>query len=272
MKIAYWSYHRGCGVTSNLAAVALTGVLAFPIKITMMENHYNSNGISQYFFPHCFTKGVAEEENYYLGPGVMEHPACRRSRKVNSVREQYPVIEMLKGALYYMPQINRQLNLLDLDYQQNLLPILNQFKKPEDLVFIDTGHGNCVSSKMILDDADMVVVTLPQDLEAIHFFFQNYSSLVPKAFFIIGNYNKKHTCNLEKITREFQFHREKIGIILHSDEFQLAEAEGRIIEFITSAFYNSTNTEERNFIQSLKMTAYQLMQLAVYNRTVEYCI
>lgn len=266
MKIAYWSNSRKSGVTSNLAAVSLTGVLAYPFKITMFENHYNANGISKYIFPECMSKGVAEQEAYCLGHRVFDHPACRRNEKAFRTYKDYAVVEAIEDSLYYVPQIAQNAELFDFDFQCRLLPVLNSCAAQNGIAFIDTSLENSISSKIILNEADFVVVTLRQDLQDIHDFFQNYSSLSQKAFFIIGNYNKKSKISLKAILSEFEFQRDRIGIIPHSDEFQMASESGRMIEFISSHFHPKHAEEEKYFIQQLKRTTFLLMQHTVFNR------
>lgn len=264
MNIAYWSNSRKSGVTSNLTAVGLTGVLAYPFKITMFENHYNVNGVSRYLFPECMTKGVAEKDIYCLGQGIFEHPECRRNQKAYHVQKNYAMVEVMEDSLFYVPQLTRNADLFDYEFRCNLMPVLASCQNQGGIAFIDTSLENSISSKIILNEADMVVVTLRQNLQDIHDFFQNYSSLSQKAFFIIGNYNRNSKLDLKTILSEFGFRRDRIGIIPHSDEFQMAAESGRMIEFISSHFNNSTE-EEKYFIQELKKTTFLLMQHAVFN-------
>ncbi len=266
MKIAYWSPGRGCGVTSNLAAISIAGVLTYPFQITVFENHSNMNGIMRCMFPNCMARMVAEEEMYYLGTGAYENLICRQNHKPHIRMDSYDAVEVLKNCLYYVPQRPRGDEYLFENIWYGKLSGLEEYKSPQKLAFIDTRSNCSVSSAMILHDADMVVVTLKQDFFEIQEFFQNYSSLLEKAFFIIGNYNPKNELNLRAIVSEFGFSTERIGIVPHCKEFQFAEENGRMVEFISANYQGEADREKGYFMKELKKTTFLLMQQAVFNR------
>ncbi|MDE7299822.1 MAG: hypothetical protein K2N94_13540, partial [Lachnospiraceae bacterium] len=154
MKIAHWSNCRNSGVTSNLAAISVTGVLAYPIKITIFENHYNVSGISRYLFPKCISGKVAEDP-YYFG---QESPAAwRGSRKACRRLGDYKAVEVLQNGLFYVPILSKNPDTFDYEFHCGVLPVLERFHTEDELAFIDTGKENNISSKTILGEADIVV-------------------------------------------------------------------------------------------------------------------
>lgn len=260
MKVAYWGNCRKSGVTCALAAIGLTAVLAYPFKITIFENHYNENGVLRYLFPRKWLYRVAESaevwrERFFFGGSHVRYG--------KSSTEDYPVIELLEKGLYYVPQFTQNPDLFDYQFHCNLLPMLQSYS---EIAFIDTQKENSISSKVILEEADVVVVLLRQDMYEIQSFFQNYSSLVPKTFFIISDYQRKNKINLAKIISEFGFRDDCIGVIPHSDEFKMAADYGRLIEYITSNYTGTSDREKRYFMQELKKTTFLLMQKVVFNR------
>ncbi len=58
-------------------------------------------------------------------------------------------------------------------------------------------------------------------------------------------------------------------MIPHSEEFGLAAAYGRMIEYISSNYMSSEEKESRYFMQELKKTTFLLMQQVVFNRELE---
>ena len=271
MKVAYWSNCRASGVTSNLTAIGVAGVLAYPsLKITIFENHYNPNGIPNILFPKCLAKRTAEENYSYLGGGKMEPPFLRGRKKMFFRFGDYTAVEVIKNGLYYVPVLSENPDLFDYEFNCSMVPMLEKFQAEDKIAFIDTGRKNNISSNVILDSADLVVVTLRHNLQNIKNCFNNYSSFIPKAFFIIGNYDRKSCVNLRRILSEFHFKREQIGVIPHLDEFEWAANSGRIIEFLASRFDQSLGGEEGYFIQELKRTTFLMMQHAVFDRTDEY--
>jgi len=294
VKVAYWGNCRKSGVTCALTAIGLTAVLAYPFKITLFENHYNENGVLRYLSPrkwlYCVSEAVTaygnsaygnlsytdcpprfsgnfcETENYCENKDfyIMGNPYRKKeNRRGGGIQNAYPVIELLEKGLYYVPQFTENADLYDYQFHFNLLPLLRRY---QEIAFIDTHRENTLSSKVILEEADVVVVLLRQDMDEIQSFFQNYSSLIPKAFFIINDYQKKSAINLTKIVSEFGFQNDSIGVIPHSEEFQLAAAYGRMIEYISSNYNTSEERENRYFMQELKKTTFLLMQQVVFNR------
>ncbi len=255
MKVAYWGNCRGSGVTCALTAVGLTAVLAYPFKITIFENHYSKNGVLRYLYPRKWLYRVAEAADGYgrFGEDVRRHGNTG----------DYPVIELLEKGLYYVPQFTKNADLFDYQFYCDLMPVLKQYS---EIAFIDTQRGNAISSKLILEEADVVVVLLKQDMYEVQSFFQNYSSLVPKTFFIISNYHRKSKVNLSKIISEFGIRKDCIGVIPHSEEFQFAAAYGRMIEYISSNYVRSDRRENHDFMQELKKTTFLLMQQVAFNR------
>lgn len=263
MKVAYWGNCRKSGVTCALAAIGLTAVLAYPFKITIFENHYNENGVLRYLFPRKWLYRVAESAESWRERFFFE--GSHDWGGEGSI-DNYPVIELLEKGLYYVPQFTQNPDLFDYQFHSNLLPMLRSYP---DIAFIDTQKENSISSKVILEEADVVVVLLRQDMYEIQSFFQNYSPLVPKTFFIISDYQRKNTVHLTKIMSEFGFRDDCIGIIPHSDEFKMAADYGRLIEYITSNYTGTKCRENRYFMQELKKTTFLLMQKVVFNREFE---
>ncbi len=260
MKVAYWGNCRKSGVTCALTAIGLTAVLTYPFKITIFENHYSENGVLRYLFPRKWPYCVAEPVHHYR-EGFF-HENQHRMQNAGSMAD-YPVIELLEKGLYYVPQFTKNADLFDYQFHCNLMPVLKRYS---EIAFIDTQRGNALSSKMILEEADVVVVLLKQDMYEIQSFFQNYSSLIPRAFFIISDYQRKSKNNLAKIISEFGFRKDCIGVIPHSEEFQFAAGYGRMIEYISTNYVGKGTREDYYFMQELKKTTFLLMQKVAFDR------
>lgn len=260
MKVAYWGSSRRSGVTCALTAIGLTAVLSYPFKITIFEDHYSKDGVLRYLFPRKWLYRVAEPVHGY-GQGRYQEELHHMSRQ--RCADDYPVIELLEKGLYYVPQFTENADLYDYQFHCNLLPVLRKYS---EIAFIDTRRGDALSSKMILEEADVVAVLLKQDMYEIQSFFQNYSSLIPKAFFIISDYHRKSKVNLARIISEFGFRKDCIGVIPHSDEFRFAADYGRMIEYISSNYMGGVGRENHYFMQELKKTTFMLMQQVAFNR------
>lgn len=264
MKIAYWSNSRDSGVTGSMLAIAMAGVLIYPsLQITMFENHFNTQGISQRLFPKHMLRRIAEESVYCGRRNAADIQIPCFSQKINGFGDYYN-IEVVEHSLFYVRQPNENPELFDYEFHCGVMPLLSGYSGEDKIAFIDTRRGNSISSKIILEDADVIAVVLRQSMREIQDFIQNYSSLLPKTFFIIGNYVPNMNCNLREICRQFGFMRERIGVIPHSDEYEHAMMNGRTKEYLLSNFVGAKTKKEHNFMQELKKTTFLLFQRSVF--------
>lgn len=253
MQIAFWSNIGGKnGVTSNMAGVGIMSALLHKKKILMMENHFHINNLETAFISRD-NGSLKEEELYFYNPIGMDFLI----KKLHSNIETEDMIknsalEFLNQSIYYIPQShlnNREI--FEHQLYEVICPLLDKIEQEAELTFIDTIGGN-LTSKVILSKADMVVVNLSQDPGIIEHFFENYSSLISKAVFLMGNYNRNSTYNLSKIRNKYHINKDRIAIIPYNIEFKDSLSSGSLISFLTRN-YNCTKDEDNYyFIRELK--------------------
>lgn len=253
---------RNVGVTANLTAVSICGLHEFQQKTLLLENHYNSNNLARYMIPSRMEQ-LREVEVYYLGHGTRDCLVQQLERGTRKKRAEMGSIELLQDKLLYLPQ-NRLLDdFFDYEFQWNQLPLIEQFESRGYFVLIDTKPSNSLSSKIILDAADVIIVNLKQKLSYLEEFFKQYSSILDKAFFIIGDYkhNHYHNLTLQKIRKQFEIPLSRIGVIPHNIEYASALLEGRAVEFINRNIGCDISNVNYQFMQELTKTTKKLMQL-----------
>lgn len=261
MKIAFWSNDRGTGVTANLAAFCMAGLHEHQRKTFILENHYNSNNLAKYLIPSRM-EYMKEVEVYYLGHGTRDCLVQQLERGTNKKRAELSTIELLQDKLLYLPQ-NRLLDdFFDYEFQWNQLPLLERFEERGHLILIDTKPNNSLSSKMILDDADLIVVNLKQDLKQIEDFFHQYSSMLEKAFFILSDYRANRGITQQQIRKQFEIKSNRLAIIPHNIEFASALYEGRTVEFINRNIHCDATNPNYYFMEELMKTTKKIMKVS----------
>jgi hypothetical protein len=207
VKIAFWSnaYEQSAAL-SDLAAISVTAVMRYPYTVAVMENHlgrynlgcaYLGNGRASLF------KEVGT--NYYEGGGI-EGLLRRiyRGDKRPCILKPY-LKEVISRHLYYIPQSGVIHNeLFDYEFYYNSDTLFNLMEENFDISFIDTTPQYNLSSRTILEEADLIVVNLGQNRIYLEDFFTNYSSLIPKAIFIIGNYSTQSILSCRKLSRLYE--------------------------------------------------------------------
>lgn len=257
MKIAFWSNVRGKnGVTSNLACVSVMGALMEKQKALVLENHYNMNNMEQALLGRPKVPYVKEESYFYNQVGMDSLIKRIHSNMADENTVRASSIPLLDDSIYYIPQ-NYITNKEFFEYEFNqvlhpLFQVLEQFSK---IIYVDTAGSAHLSSKVILNEADLVVVNLSQNPAVLSDFFKNYSALQEKAVYLIGNYNSDSKFNLRNIIRKYHIDRTKIGVIPYNVEFADAISEGAVIRFLLRNFDCDRQDVNYDFIREVKKSA-----------------
>lgn len=264
MKVAFWSNARQCGVTSNLAALSIASVIRFPYKILALENHLCPNNLGCAYLGRGKADMVAEVgTNYYEGGGS-EGLIRRiyRSTKSNYNLEPY-LNEIIDNHLYYMPQGQViHSDLFDYEFNQTIEPFFNLVDNFSDITFIDTASSNSLSTKTIIEEADLIVVNLCQDKRILEDFFDGYSSHISKAIILISKYSSNSLLSIKRISKTYDFPMERILPIPYNEIFESTFTRGRVVEFIRSHYDCGRDNSNHFFIQSLKKAAYMIVKEA----------
>ena len=129
--------------------------------------------------------------------------------------------------------------------------------------------GSIAESKNVLDEAELVIVFLSQDKTEIQNFFERFSSLLPKAFFVIVDYQRDSVYTSRKISAEYGIKHNNIGIISHSREFEKACEEGNLGQFIFQNLHRTVEEQNNRFIASLKKLAKKIQMWGLSNYVEE---
>lgn len=288
MKIAFWSSVReSIGVTSNLACVSIAMAFENSCKTVLLENHYQRNSLENMLI-HRHRKrrgGSAVHTNRYKGldhiinqiskeriTGCIKYNKMQgeaykeiwtlndsRRRNNDSICQENEKLikeaslEILINSLYYVP-IGNQFNQFIFDYtlNDNILKILWASENFASYTFIDTSNENHLSSKIILEEADLVVVTLMQDQGVMEQFFDNYSSLLSKCIILLSEY-RNNTARVQLFSRKYSFHMSKIIPIPYNVEYSQAIQQGTIVEFMTRNYSCERENPNYPFIAGVRL-------------------
>lgn len=233
MKIAFWSNIRGRGVTSNLACIGILSAMSGR-RLVLLENHLSFHNLENILKAPAKNDYFREEYHYSqigLGPLIRQmHSGYTYEKKLSSYG-----LTFLEEALLYLPQsASMNQELFDYEFNQVMKPMLRRLEDEMGVVCIDTVWGKLLNSKKILEEADLIVVSLNQDPAVLDDFFQNYESLVGKCVFLFGRYEKDSIYNLKTIIRKYPINKNKIGVIPYNVFFADAMREGRLVSFLST--------------------------------------
>ncbi|HKL80683.1 MAG TPA: hypothetical protein VJ888_09655 [Mobilitalea sp.] len=257
MKIAFWSNtYEQSKVSVNLTAISIALVFRYPYSMTVMENQLNKDNLGWAYLGTNRASVLREVGTNYYDGGGMEGLLRRIYRGENSpgILNTY-LSEVIHNHLYYIPQSGFiTTELFDYELNHNAVPLLELLEDAADICCIDTAPLN-LNTKNILEAADLIVVNLCQNQNFLEDFFQSYSSLIPKAIFIIGNYSNQTILSLKGISRQYSIPPEIITAIPWNESFETACSRGRAVEFITGNYMCTRDNPNYYFIQAIKKAA-----------------
>jgi hypothetical protein len=288
MKIAFWGIARGSsGVTSNLACISIALAMEYSsYKSILIENHYQKNKLSNILM-YQRSHYIEREENYQFRHIGLDYIINQftAGKYAKSKKNQSPGIgpdplELIKEAslkiidnsLYYIP-VSYHINQETFDYNLygNIKDILDATEEFADITYIDTSNQNNLSSKIILEEVDLVVVNLMQNSSMIQYFFDNYSSILDKSVFLISNYNKNSSLNLDKISKTHSIIKPNIAVIPYNIEYQEAVSQGTVVEFLARNYDCKRKSPNYAFIRDVKKAASMIMKHTVNINPKEEC-
>lgn len=259
MKIAFWSNAQdSIGVTSNLACISVASAFAYSYKAVLMENHVQKNKLENLLMYNLAgRKREIQYQSKHLGLGFMINYMSNlyedHNYKYSNDAIKGASLEILSDSLYYLPLDYIQ-NSIAFDYNLygSIKDILNQLDDFADITYIDTSNSNHLSSKIILEEADLIVVNFIQNKFLIGSFFENYSSILHKCVFLISNYHTGSKLNLNTISKDHLIDPTHIVAIPYNIEYQEAVLQGTVVEFITRNYKCKKKNPNYRFVYEVK--------------------
>lgn len=280
MKIAFLgNANGGSGVTSNLACISIISALEYASKAVLMENHNQKNKLENVLQYNMANYHLREEFNYHYKHIGMNYIINQLSKKNSLAGDesasqliQEASIEILNNYLYYIPQTHENNSYIyDYDLYGHIHDILKALDDFADITYIDTSSSNNLSTKIILDSADLIVVNLMQNVADIEYFFKNYSSILSKCVFLISSYHKESRLNIHNISKKNLISKSSIAAIPYNVEYQDAVLKGTIVEFLFCNFACKRSSPNYSFVRAVRKAAYMIMQNINSVRQKEAC-
>ncbi len=263
MKVAFWS-NAGelCSVSENLAAISVASVNRFPYSIIAMENRLYSHNLGKaYYSREKYNAHDSVGTNYYDGNGIegLLRKIYRGDYKSDILKDYLK--EIIHKHLYYIPQSRTIHNeIFDYEFDHCIYSLFQMTDQYADLCFIDTASNHNLSTKFILEEADLIVINLCQKKNVLEDFFQNYASLIPKAVFLISNYDPKAVNTGLILLKKYHIPRENIIAIPFNELYHIAYESGNVLDFINSNYSCTKENPNYPFIQAVKKATYIIIK------------
>lgn len=251
LKIAFWSNGRGRAcVTSNLACISVLSALDCPEDRTIIfENHRNIINLESTLFNHYSNREVKENYQYEVESGLGKVlRIVEQGEEITKERLYCQTRDYLGKRLFYLPSNDRSVQNLEYYMEREAVRTMRFLEQHSDRVLVDTTAAPLVSSRKILQKADMVVVNLSQNLQFLEHFFRNYSSIQKRAFYLVGNYDANSQLTRGEIMKRYNISGSRIGVIPHNVHFSDAISNGQIIPFLLKNYSSPAHAENHDFM------------------------
>lgn len=241
MKVAFWN---GISMSDNMAnyvaAIGMILALEHNCKVVLSSNYISNRMMQDCFYRRMLEEGIAHPPYCFLY-GSPEYYGALWSMKRN---RQNDILEVpMKGVTIVFPPDVAEKSMF-------------YYSVPRDVLYLlDMAKCSISESKNVLDEAELVVVFLSQSETEIQKFFERFSSLVPKAIFVIVDYQRDTENSCRKIKAKYGINNDDIGIIPHNDAFENASEEGKLEQFILNGMHNTTEKCNYSFISNIRKLA-----------------
>jgi len=240
MKIAFWSNIRHqSGVTAGVVLMSVLWAELFEEDIAVTSNHICNNSLIRRL---CGGGERKERRSGTTFSYELGEPEYFRLLYTGPYRLPYRISEGLR----FIPMLGNEEEL----FRGVGLYEVGKLIAKEEHLFIDTACGCGCGSRRILEEAEVRVVLLPSERQYIDHFFQSGTELLERSFFILGNYTLSQSCPPSYLIRRYKIPKERIGVILHNKEYELAMREGTTLSYIAG------NLRSRKKVRTDRFTKY----------------
>ena len=250
MKVAFWNaVSLSDNVTNHVAAIGTILSLEFKCEVVLGSNFISNRMLQDCFYSKIKEAGVAHAPYRLLYESPEYNTALWQMKK----NRQGNILEIpMDGITIIFPP----------DVTENSM---FYFEVPCSAIYLlDMAEENSIAFQRALEEAELVIVFLPPQITEIQKFFIRFSSLIPKAIFVIEDISKDKKEIYDFLASKYGISTENIGSISHSNEYVDACEEGRLSDFINQRRKQMTKRAKHNFLSELKSIAELLYRRSKY--------
>ena len=248
MKIAFWSPLHGTGTTSSLMATAVAMSVRFPKRIIVTQTHYNMNNLEGPLL------GSVGKGDFFRDMGV---DAIMRHFKSGNITEEHILNCSIKmSETLYLLAGTKMLNRDGFESnvaRSMLLHIFSVMEKYFDIVMIDTNSGQNEFSMKVIEECDVVVVSLRQNKAVLDGFFESGLFEGKRVFYLFSDYDKASKYSVYNIKHLYRaINHQNCAFLPHCYAYLDAISEEKVVKYIVNKLDMHTELEEESFFCALR--------------------
>lgn len=268
--IAFWSpWHGQAKTTASMAAVAMALNNITGDSVAMF---HTQSGMAD--LEGMFDNRMDDEKRVQLYEGAGLNSLLLDFKRTELTNEivQRSALPTAMERLVFLPGLEMDEKLAKMEDVREILYTLTVRDIPRafDWTFVDLSSGKNPLSQSIIEKADVVVITLSQNVATWDVIFEEYEELTerPNTFFLIGGHKKESSYGIRNFRRIKHVNKKNCGVIPDSVGYMDDISKGAVASFFLKNEKAGKNDENGIFIQECKDAALKIRALA-YGETKE---
>lgn len=265
--VVFWSpLHGQARVTASMGAVAMAFSELWEERVVMTHTQFGMADMEG-----MFDLRTKEEQKQVLYESAGLNALILNFKQAELKKESIDRCSMQMpntNNLFMLPGLTKEAALLQGDELEDMLEYMltERVTKGYDWVFIDLASGKNAFSKRLMEKADVVVVTLSQNVATWDTLFQNYKDIVERenVFFLFGAHKASSKFNVKNFKRMYRKYADGIntGVVPDCVGYMDAVSDGLVSTFYLMNEYVKRKEENYVFITECKESAKKIRALA----------
>lgn len=266
MKIVFWApVHGQTRQSSNMLAVALTIAMQKKRRLLITQTQFRMNDLEDAIAGRSATKEMREK--FYQGIGLDAVQRYIKSKPMEEKDLENCCIQILPGTeLMLLPGTNSgSYEIYSEALGEMMKFFLQEAERYFDCVLVDVSPGGDRISRMLMEEADVVVVNLSQNIGVIDSLFWNYPKELQKkkVFYLVGSYLSDSCYNLHNLRFRYgKMKRSNSGGIPLNVGFMDAISAGKTVDFFEANREAEPGDSNYKFIREVQAVADRLLRFA----------
>lgn len=261
MVIGFWSENSGIsGTTSNMIATGVMTSIISKQKVILAQLGNDLIKLEYAFSKpdnDCF---IREDYGYYNKYGICDLLESINNNTYNSMNFYDNLRQVNYSNLYFIPGYdNKSEEMLQRFIESSGAKLIDEFKRREDLVFIDLPWDILKYDCHIVNNLDLLVINISQhNINSTKKILENFTC---KTVFLVGKYDDNSINNLQNLYRKNFKKHTLLGSVPYNIMFQDSIFNGRVIEFFAANMNSHKYEENYNFIKQLNINCRKLLNI-----------
>nr|WP_315104083.1 hypothetical protein [uncultured Catonella sp.] len=254
MLVAFWSSAEiRTGVTTNAALVSHFYAQRYKKKIALFENHVPEKyGLEDILVGKKHLPFLFEEPIYYNRNNNINYIYGRMKAGLSIGGFSNAALHMADGRLHYFPQFSSNPDLFDYEMNKIIDKLLDELSDRYEIVFSDLKRLNTMTTKRIIERADLIFISLPQDDIDINGILNDYSINKEKICFIVSRYKKTGDMNFEEFISGSDIGDERISYIPYYESLERICRNGNLSSFLSKNLWSTRGERSYELVSQLR--------------------